>query len=101
MSNDRMKNIVLDTSDGQIVLDQRIETRLGWVAGVNFIYEDSNKKAHAVNENVYPMKFARERMNVELGHQLAAIMRATGKVINFKLTGTFETCEDCALQKAI
>ena len=47
-----MKNIVLDTSDSQIVLDQRIKTRDGWVARVHFIHEDFCEEAHAVNENV-------------------------------------------------
>ena len=38
MSNDGMKNIALDTSDGWIVPDQRIKTIDGWVDGVNFLY---------------------------------------------------------------
>ena len=78
MSSDNMKNIVLDTSDDWIVLDQRIKTKDGWVAGVGFINE----------------------LNMELGHTLKAITRATENARNLKLTGVFKACEDCALGKA-
>ena len=35
MSSDSMKNIVCNTTVGWIVMDQRIKTRGGWVAGVD------------------------------------------------------------------
>ena len=104
MSSDNMKNIVLDTSDDWIVLDQRIKTKDGWVAGVGFIHEVFCEKAHVINENGAPMKFQKKNyineLHMELGHTLKAITRATENAMNLKLTGVFKACEDCALGKA-
>ena len=61
MASDSMKIIVLDSSDGLIVQDQRIKTRDGWVAGVDFVQEDLCEKAHAVNENEIQMKFQKKK----------------------------------------
>ena len=57
MSSYSMKDIGLDTSEGQIILDQRIKIRDGWATGVNFIHEDSCEWDHAMNENVSLMTF--------------------------------------------
>ena len=57
MSSDSMKDIILDISECWIVVDQRIKTRDEWVAGVNFIHEDSCEEAHSVNEYVTQIKF--------------------------------------------
>ena len=51
MSSNSMKNVVLDMRDGLIELDQRLKTRDGWVAKVDFIHENSCEKAHTANEN--------------------------------------------------
>ena len=85
MSSDGMKNVVLDTSDSQILLDQRIKTRDGWVAEVNFICKDICEKAHSVNDNVTGMKFQTKKdineLHVKFGHPSEAIKRATGNII--------------------
>ena len=49
------------------------------------------------------MKFERRKntneLHVEHGHPLEASMKATGEAMNLKLTGTFNMCEDCTLDK--
>ena len=57
MSSDSMTNMVLDISDGWIVLDQRIKTRDRWIPGVDFIHQDSCKESHALNEDISMIKF--------------------------------------------
>ena len=78
MSSDSMKNIVLDTSDGWIVIDWRITARDEWVAEVDFIHEDFCEKANAVIQK----KKVINEFHLELGQPLKAITRTTGKDLN-------------------
>ena len=57
ISSDSMKNMVLGTSNGQIVPNKRIKTRDGWVGWVDSTHDDSCEKAHTATENVVPMKY--------------------------------------------
>ena len=38
-------------------------------------------------------------MHLKLRHPLEATTRAARKAMNLKITGTFKTCDDCALAK--
>ena len=40
------------------------------------------------------------KLHVELGHTLEAIIWATRKATDVNLTGIFKACEDCILGKA-
>ena len=46
------------TANGNIVLDQRMKTRKGWVARVKFIHERMNEKAHLLKELIAHSKKA-------------------------------------------
>ena len=109
LGSDGTNNIVLRYPDGDtIVFDRRIKTRDGWVAGVEVIPltdetaklgEEKSKKVAAAGST----KMQSIDVNVlheMLGHPCEATTRATGKLMNKKVTGTFKPCENCLLGKA-
>ena len=97
ISSDDSNNIVVITPIGDIVLDRRIKTCDGWVAGVNFFRISINKKAVTaaalIKQNI-------KNLHVELGHLSEAITRSTAQYFGIQVTGAFRPCEDCALGKA-
>ena len=97
ISSDEANNIVVSTSIGNTVLDCRIKTHDGWVAGVDFLQNVINKKALSATDLI---KRDINDLHVELGHPSEAIKRSTAKNFNIQVTGTFKPCEDCTLGKA-
>ena len=69
-------NIVVITPIGNIVLDRRIKTLDGWVAGVNFSRNAINEKAVTATTLI---KQDINDLHVELGHPSEAIRRSAAK----------------------
>ena len=57
MNSNSMKNIVLYTTDGWIVLDWKIKTRGWWIAGADFIHKNFCKKAYAIHKKTSMASF--------------------------------------------
>ena len=96
ISSDEANNIVITTPNGNIVLDRRIKTHDGWVAGVDFLRNVTDEKAVSATALI---KRDINDLHVALGHPSEAITRSTAKNFNIQVTGTFEPCEDCATVK--
>ena len=88
---------MVNTLTGNIILDCRIKTHDGWVAGVNFLRDSNNERAVSVTalhkKNI-------NDLHIELGHPSKTITHITAKALGIQVTGMFEPCEDCALGKA-
>ena len=80
-----------------IILDCRIKTRDGWIAGVNFLRKTMDKKAVTATAHI---KRDINDLHAELGHPSEAITRSTTKNFGIQVTSTFKLCEDSALGKA-
>ena len=90
-------NIVINTPNGNIILDRQIKTRDGWVARVNFMQASYNEKA--VSATAIPKKNI-NYLHVQLGHLSEVITQSTAKAFGIQVTCIFKLCEDCALGKA-
>ena len=55
ITSDHQNNIVVESSEGDIVLDCHIKTCNGWVTGVEFLHETSQ-------EGAYPLPLMRRKM---------------------------------------
>ena len=98
MSGDNIKNILLDTIDGQIVLDQRIKTRNEWQAGVDSFIRIHVKRLMLHMRILSKLNFKRKKYKwvaYKLVYPSEAVMIATGKALTHKFTDMFKTCEDC------
>ena len=79
ISSDQFKNIMINTLTDDIVMDCRIKTCNGWVAGVNFLQVSNNKRA------VSAIALSKKNINnlhVELGHPSEAITRSTAEAFS-------------------
>ena len=47
ISRDHQNNIMVESTDGDIILDCQIKTHNGWVVGVKFLQETSEKRAQS------------------------------------------------------
>ena len=94
---DHQINIVVKSTDGDIILDHQINTCNGWVAGVKFLYKTVNERAQSATS---PYKKNTYDHNFELGHPSKSIPHATTKAMGIQVTGAFKPCEGCALRKA-
>ena len=93
--SDHKNDIVIHSSDGNIILDCWIKTSDGWVA--KFLWDNGHAKAQLAKSST---KEDINALHAEFGYPSAAITHATGRATTLYLTGMFKTCEDCALGKA-
>ena len=92
-----MNNMVIQFSDGNIVLDCQIKTHDGWVARVELICETCYKKVQLARSS---NKKDINVLDVKLGHPSEILAHATGRAMGLHLTGMFKPCESCTLGKA-
>ena len=88
---------MINTPNGDIVLDRQIKTHGSWVAGVDFLRASVDNRA--VSATALPKQNI-NNLHVELGHPLEAIMRSTAKDLGIQVTGTFKPSKECTLGKA-
>ena len=94
---DHHNNIVVNSSNDNIILDCQIKTRNGWVARVKFLCKANNEIT--VSATALLKKNVND-LHVELGHPSKTITHSNAKAIGIQVTGTFKLCEDCTLGKA-
>ena len=94
ISSDHQNNIMVKSTDANIILDCQIKTHAGWVAGVKFLPEQSDEMVQSATA---PSKKNINNLHVELGHPSKSI---TTKAMHIKVNSTFNLCKDCALGKA-
>ena len=97
ISSDHQNNIVIKSTDVNIILDHRIKTHDGWVARVKFLWETSDERAQSATA---PCKKNINNLHVEFGFPSESITHATAKASSLQVMGTFMPYEDYALSKA-
>ena len=97
ISSDHCNNIMVKSSDGNIVLDCQMKTHDSWVTQVEFLQGTSQERAQSATA-LYKKNI--NDLHAELGHTSKTITHATAKAMDIQLTSTFKSCEDCTLGKA-
>ena len=82
---------MINTANGDIVLDCWIKTHDGWVPRVDFLWASNEEKAVSA---MTPFKRNMNNLHVEYGHPCEATTRATAKSLCIQVTSKFKTCED-------
>ena len=95
ISNDCI-NIVVKSTDGNIVFDCQTKTHDSCVAGVEFLHEINDESTQSA---MTPCKKNIDH-HVTLHHPSESIPRATTRALDIQVTGTFMTCKDCTLGNA-
>ena len=97
ISSDHQNIIVVESSNGNIVLDCQIKSCNSQVAIVKFLHETYQERAQSAN--VHEKKNTND-LHVELGHPSKVITHATTKSMGIQVNGNFKLCEDCTQGKA-
>ena len=90
-------NIVVEFSEGNIILDFCINSHDGQVVRIEFIYETSQEKAQSTNAN---KKKNINNSHVQLCQSSEVITHATTKSMGIQVTSKFKPWEGCVLGKA-
>ena len=97
VKNDHKNNIVVHSSESNIILHCHIKTHDGCIAGVKFLQGIGHKRVQLAN--ALTMKNMHD-LHVDSSHPSEVITHATTKSLGIKVTGTFNPCEDCTQGKA-
>ena len=97
IASDHHNNIVVNTLNGDIILDCQIKSHDGRVTRDDFLCKANNEKT--VSATTLLKKNVNDQ-HVELVHPSKTITHAMAKDLGIQVTGTFKSCEDCALGKA-
>ena len=97
IKSDHQINIMVKSSNGDIIFDCTSKTHDGWVARIDFLCESSQERAQSATA-LYRKNI--NDLHVELDDPSKAITHATTKAINIHVTSTFKPCEDCTLGNA-
>ena len=97
IASDHCNNKVVNTSNGDIILDCQTKTHNSWVAKVEFLHEAKDDRA--VSATALPKKNVND-LCIELGHPSETIICATATALSIQVVGSFKSCEECALGKA-
>ena len=88
---------MVNSKDGDIILDCQIKTCDGWVARVEFLHERREERAQSATALC---KKDINDLHVELGNLSKSITHATANYIGVQVTSTFMLCKDYTLGKA-
>ena len=97
IKSNHQNNIVVKSTNGNIILDCWIKNRDGWVTGVKFLSESSQERAQSATAQ---QKKNFKKLHIELDHSSKSITHATAKTMGVQETKTFKLCEDYTLGKA-
>ena len=78
---------MVNTSTGNIILDCRIKTHDGWVAGVDFFCKAYDE--WAVSATTLPKRTV-NNLHVDLDHPSETITQATTKALSIQVTSTIK-----------
>ena len=81
ISSDNQNNIMVKSTDGDIILDCQIKTHDDWVARVEFLQENSDERAQS---DTVPCKKNINDLDIELGHPSDTITHVLLKPLVFK-----------------
>ena len=106
LSNEGLK-IVLRKRNAQIEFDQVLKTKDGILCGVELLprigesmYGASDEAGGEKDSKKAAVYMDINRFHRTFGHPSEQSMRSTAKFYNWRLTGTFEACEDCQKSNA-
>ena len=94
--SDHKNNIMVCSSEGDIILDHSTKTHDRWVAWIEFLWEKCQEKAQL--DTALTKKIIND-LHAELGHPSEVIAHAIAKSIGIQVTGTFKPYEHCTLGK--
>ena len=94
MSSDHQYNVLVSFMNANIILDHKIKTQNGWVAGNDFLWESKHEEAQSP---AAPCKKNNKDLHFELWHPSESIIHASAKALGFQVTATFKPCENFAL----
>ena len=108
LGSDARNNITLTTKNTRVVMDRRIKTPNGWVAGVEIIPDVERFQAMQRKQQLEiacalvesSKKVDVNALHCALTHPSLETTRATAAANGWTLTGEASTCMDCALAKA-
>ena len=91
------KKFVLETVIDNILVNCQIKTWDECVAKVKLLLEKKSKKAQCLRTSIKYIN----GLYTELKHPSEEITQITGKAMDLQLSGTYKTCKDCAVGKAV
>jgi hypothetical protein len=83
-----------------LTFDRVIRTINGSVSGIKLSVYESPVACNSISGSISGKKIDINEFHKMLGHCGSDRLENTGKIHDFKLSGTFETCEVCAIAKA-